>query len=81
MTPRITRSLHPGFGVEVAGVDLRDVTATDGFAEIRRWFDEYSLLLFRDQTLDDAAHLRLAARFGPIFGASQTMVTSTLPMP
>ena len=73
MTPAIARSLHPGFGVEVAGVDLRDVTATDGFAEIRRWFDEHSLLLFRDQTLDDAAHLRLAARFGPIedraFGA------------
>ncbi len=60
------RPLHPTFGVEVLDVDLREVTAEHGFAELRTLFDEHSLLLFRGQTLDDAAHLRFGALWGPI---------------
>lgn len=66
MTP-----LHPRFGVEIHGVDLSRVTATDGYPEIRRAFEAHSLLLFRDQQLDDAAHLALGSMFGPIEDRSQ----------
>jgi len=68
--PRTT-PLHPRFGVEVHGVDLSRVTATDGYPAIRRAFETHSLLLFRDQRLDDAAHLSLGSLFGPIEDRSQ----------
>jgi alpha-ketoglutarate-dependent 2,4-dichlorophenoxyacetate dioxygenase len=61
-----TRPLHPQFGVEVMGVDLRDVTAQHHYPELRTLFETHSLLLFRGQTLDDAAHLRFGALWGPI---------------
>lgn len=58
--------LHPDFGVQVHGVDMRDVTPTLLYPELRAAFEEHSLLLFRGQELDDAAHLRFGACFGPI---------------
>lgn len=60
------RPLHPRFGVEIAGVDVRAVTAKNLYPEIRSAFETHSLLLFREQTLDDAAHLRFGALFGPV---------------
>src|SRR5262244_2589149 len=57
--------LHPRFGVEIHDVDLRRVTAADGYSPIRDAFETHSLLLFRNQQLDDDAHLRLGALFGP----------------
>lgn len=69
------RALHPRFGVEVLGVDLRDVTATDGYAALRAAFEEHSVLLFRDQQLDAAHHLRVAALFGPIEDRREAAVT------
>ncbi len=60
------RPLHPRFGVEVQGVDVRTVTADRLYPEIRAAFEEHSLLLFRGQDLDDAAHLRFGALFGPV---------------
>src|SRR5271166_5232019 len=68
--PRTT-PLHPRFGVEMHDVDLRRVTATDGYPAIRRAFETHSLLLFRDQRLDAAAHLALGSLFGPIEDRSQ----------
>ena len=61
-----TSPLHPLFGVEVHDLDLRAVTATDGYAALRQAFEEHSLLLFRDQELDDEAHLSFGALWGPI---------------
>ncbi len=58
--------LHDRFGDEVEGVDVRQVQAGELFARIRAAFEEHSLLLFRNQTLDDAAHLRFGALFGPV---------------
>ncbi|HXQ40433.1 MAG TPA: TauD/TfdA family dioxygenase [Candidatus Udaeobacter sp.] len=66
MTP-----LHPRFGVEIHDVDLRGVTARDGYPAIRQAFESHTLLLFRDQRLDDDAHLALGALFGPIEDRSQ----------
>ena len=61
-----TTPLHRDFGVEVHGLDLKSVSAADGYPELRRLFDRHSLLLFRNQPLDDADHLRLGKLFGPI---------------
>ena len=61
-----TTPLHPCFGVEVGGVDLRLVSAEDTYPAIRDAFETHSLLLFRGQQLDDEAHLALGALFGPI---------------
>lgn len=58
--------LHPKFGVEIEGVDLRDVTADHLYPEIRHAFEEHSALLFRNQSLDDATHTRIAELFGPL---------------
>lgn len=63
---RATRPLHPHFGVEVMGVDLREVTEHHLYAELRELFEEHSLLLFRNQTLDDEGHLRFGALWGPV---------------
>ncbi len=60
------RPLHARFGVEVQGVDVRKVTAGGQYPEIRAAFEAHSLLLFRGQDLDDAAHLRFGALFGPV---------------
>lgn len=63
--------LHERFGVEVRDVDLRTVQAAGQYPAIRAAFEEHSLLLFRGQSLDDAAHLALGALFGPIEDRSQ----------
>jgi alpha-ketoglutarate-dependent 2,4-dichlorophenoxyacetate dioxygenase len=63
--------LHPRFGVEIHGVDLRELTAAHGYPAVRQAFETHSLLLFRDQQFDDAAHLGLGALFGPIEDRSQ----------
>lgn len=68
--PKMT-PLHPRFGVEIHGLDLSRVTATGGYPDIRRAFEAHSLLLFRGQRLDDAAHLALGSLFGPIEDRSQ----------
>jgi alpha-ketoglutarate-dependent 2,4-dichlorophenoxyacetate dioxygenase len=58
--------LHPRFGVEVHDIDLRSVTATNGYPDIRQAFEQHSLLLFRNQALDDEGQLALGALFGPL---------------
>jgi alpha-ketoglutarate-dependent 2,4-dichlorophenoxyacetate dioxygenase len=60
------RPLHPDFGVEVTGVDLRDATADHLYPGIRDAFERHSLLLFRNQNLAPRAHQDLAGLFGPI---------------
>jgi len=61
-----TKPLNPQFGVEVCGVDLSEVTATNLFPQIRALFEEHSALLFRAQDISDEKHMELAALFGPI---------------
>lgn len=61
-----TVPLHPKFGKIVEGVDLREVTASHLFPQIRQLFDEHSALLFPAQSITDADHTRLAELFGPL---------------
>ena len=60
------RPVTAAIGAEVRGVDLREVTAESGYAEIRAAFEAHSLLLFRGQQLNDEEHLAFACLFGPL---------------
>lgn len=57
--------LDAPFGLEVTGVDVRSTSDTE-FAKIERAFEENSVLVFRDQQLDDASQIAFSARFGPL---------------
>lgn len=61
-----SKNLHPRFGVEVSAIQLAEVSAQHGYAEIRELFEQHSLLLFRNQQLSDTQHLALGELFGPI---------------
>jgi len=58
--------LHPQFGIEVHGVKLRRATQEHLYPEIRTLFEKHSLLLFRDQHLNDEEHCAFAYLFGPL---------------
>ena len=58
--------LGQGFGAEIGGIDLRGVTGDETIADIWRAIDEYSVVVFRDRSLTDAALRDFAARFGPL---------------
>jgi len=59
-----TKPLHRDFGVEVNGVDLDTVTSENLYPEIRALFEAHSLVLFRNQPLDDSLHMRFGGLFG-----------------
>lgn len=65
-TAYTTRPLTPLFGVEVQGIDLGDPGTDALLPHLRALFEEHSALLLRNQTIDDARHIRLAGFFGPI---------------
>ena len=58
--------LGPGFAVEVCGVKVAEVV-TDGavYSAVRAAFEEHSVLVFRDQEVDDDAQLAFSRCFGP----------------
>lgn len=60
------RPLHVDFGVEVLGVDLARPMGEEAFAEIARTVEQYSVVLFRDQDLDDESQLAFSRRFGEL---------------
>lgn len=61
-----TTPLHADFGVEIHGLDLRDVARGEHWDAVRSAFEIHSALLFRNQSFSDATHLALAQRFGPL---------------
>jgi len=69
-----TRPLHSLFGVEIIGVDVRRV-ADDVFADLVAAFNEHSVLLFRDQRVDDAEQVAFSRRFGPLEATIRTVVS------
>ena len=60
-----TSPLTELYGVEVHDFDAANIDAA-GYAALRAAFEEHSVLLLRDQSIDDAAHMRLAQFFGDI---------------
>lgn len=64
-----TKPLHPDFGVEIEGLDLDFCASDEGasaFARVRELFERHSLLLLREQHIDDERQLRFSRRFGPL---------------
>jgi alpha-ketoglutarate-dependent 2,4-dichlorophenoxyacetate dioxygenase len=60
------RHLHPDFGVEIRCVDLSKPLDEGQFAEVASAVERYSVVLFRDQTLDDDSQLAFSRRFGEL---------------
>ena len=58
--------LHPEFAAEISGVDLAQRLSTSEFTAIDQAINQYSVLLFRDQSLDDTRHLAFTRRFGDL---------------
>ena len=58
--------LGPGFAVELCGVKVAEVV-TDAavYSAVRAAFEEHSVLVFRDQEVDDDAQLAFSRCFGP----------------
>ncbi len=61
-----TTPLHQRFGLTIHDVDLREVTESHLYPEIRAAFEAHSLLLFPGQSISDSDHTRLGALFGPL---------------
>ncbi|MGD8477733.1 MAG: TauD/TfdA family dioxygenase, partial [Burkholderiales bacterium] len=56
------RPLHPLFGAEIIGLDLRQPLDDETFAEVLDAFNTYSVLLFRGQDLNDEQHVAFSQR-------------------
>lgn len=62
------KPLTPHFGAEVTGVDITRDLNDAAFGEIRAAFDEYSVLVFPNQPMDDAQQIAFSERFGFLEG-------------
>ncbi len=60
------RKLHPLFGAEVSGIDITRPLSAREFGPIRAAFEEHSVLLFRDQPMDDEKQIAFSENFGPL---------------
>ena len=65
MAIEVTR-LAPGFAARIDGVDVTRPVDDATWADIRAAFDEHSVLVFRDQALDDDRQVAFSLRFGPL---------------
>ncbi len=62
------KPLHPCLAAEVIGLDLSDGPDDRDFEAIRAAFDQYSVLVFRNQDVSDEQQVRFTKRFGPLEG-------------
>lgn len=60
------RPLHPLFAAEISGVEVCRAADEPTFAQIRAALDEHSVVVFRDQALNDDGHVAFSRRFGPL---------------
>ena len=60
------RKLHPLFGAEISGIDITRPLSAREFGPIRAAFEEHSVLLFRDQPMDDDTQIAFSENFGPL---------------
>ena len=58
--------MHPCFFATVSDVDLASPFGNDILIEILNGFAEHSVLLFRNQTLDDNSQIAFSERIGPL---------------
>jgi alpha-ketoglutarate-dependent 2,4-dichlorophenoxyacetate dioxygenase len=60
------RAVHPRFVGEVSGIDLRQPLTREQVAAIEAGMDEYAVLVFRDQPLNDEQQIAFTANFGEL---------------
>ena len=58
--------LHPIFAARAEGFDLRVPLAADQVRKIEHAMDQYAVLVFPGQQLEEAHHLAFARQFGPL---------------
>jgi alpha-ketoglutarate-dependent 2,4-dichlorophenoxyacetate dioxygenase len=58
--------IHEEFGARISGVDLAQTLDEKTFAQIDDAINRYSLVLFENQQMNDAAHLAFTRRFGEL---------------
>jgi taurine dioxygenase len=61
-----TRPLAPSVGVEILNIDVRDDLSPETFEAIRDAWHRNCVILLRGQTLDEAAQVKFAQRFGEL---------------
>ena len=61
-----TEKRHPHFFAEISGVDLSASFPEEILSEIVQAFADHSVLLFRDQNLNDEAQVEFSQRIGPL---------------
>lgn len=64
--PITIKKLHPLFVAEIGGVDTGAAMDDATFGDIRAALDDYSVLVFHDQSLDDEKQIAFSRRFGPL---------------
>ena len=60
------KRLHPLFAAEIGGGDLTRALDDATFSAIENAFEEYSVLVFHDQRIDDEQQLAFSRRFGAL---------------
>ncbi len=60
------RTFDAALGAEVRGVDLSKTLDDETFAAIEEAYNEHSVLLFREQSIDEVQHLAFSRRFGDL---------------
>jgi alpha-ketoglutarate-dependent 2,4-dichlorophenoxyacetate dioxygenase len=60
------RQVGPCFAAEVDGIDLRQPLSPDEVAAVHAGMDEYAVLVFHDQHIDDAQHLAFSRSLGEL---------------
>ncbi|HEV3156626.1 MAG TPA: TauD/TfdA family dioxygenase [Candidatus Baltobacteraceae bacterium] len=59
--------LGPGFAAELRGIDLVDVASNDAaYHAVREAFEEYSVIVFREQMVSDDMQVAFTRAFGPL---------------
>lgn len=68
-------AVHPYIGAEILGVDLTKPIDDALCALIRDAFNQYSVLVFRDQDIDDDQQVAFSSRFGELEKNSFTLAS------
>ena len=70
--------LHPHIGAEITGVDLRQPLDETGFEIIREAWNRHSVLVLRNQRIDDEQQVEFAKRFGALEETTFTVAADNL---
>ncbi|MDP6391177.1 MAG: TauD/TfdA family dioxygenase [Alphaproteobacteria bacterium] len=60
------QKLSKRFAAEVRGIDIAAGVSAEDFAEVERLFNQHSVLVFRDQDIDDDQQADFSRRFGAL---------------